>query len=546
MSEGTAVMERECVQTDEEHWDSNEPCDCPETPDGPPETDEETAAKFKKYGLTPIEWTPEREEEARIRRIKRRIEKDNAYYASLPPETEEEKAEFERQFHKWEKLMEEVSKEQSISVLKLGQWFHDEPYTAPDNTIEGFSCALECLGVSFRFDVRKGCAEMYHEEFGTWRNMDERLAAELREVMAKRMQYEKRPDVMAPLRFTRESWDNTLNAYLYHREVDPFKEWQENLPRWDGVKRARGWLSKVFTIKDTEGLAEWASVFILLGEVKRTFEPGAKLDEMPVLIGRGGIGKSTALRYILPQELPGLFSDALNLAGTPQERAESMQGRAIVEASELAGATRADNASLKTFLSRVDDGVVRLAYRRNPEIMLRRAIIVGTSDVPSPLPNDRNLRRWVPINLSGGNPAKLRKYIDANREQLWAEALSMYRDGVEARLPDNLIKAQAKATGAARSRDVALEDAVEEFIALRNEPFTIARLAESIKLVEPTKGSRLPMNDLHRLGAVLDGKGYSKKRVRDEDGALKWKWHTWEKKEKEVKDEEKRMDSDKV
>ena len=26
----------------------------------------------------------------------------------------------------------------------------------------------------------------------------------------------------------------------------------------------------------------------------------AKLDEMPVLIGRGGIGKSTALRYILP------------------------------------------------------------------------------------------------------------------------------------------------------------------------------------------------------------------------------------------------------
>ena len=180
---------------------------------------------------------------------------------------------------------------------------------------------------------------------------------------------------------------------------------------------------------------------------------------------------------------------------------------------------------------------MRLAYRRNPEIMLRRAIIVGTSDVPSPLPNDRNLRRWAPINLSGGDPAKLRKYLDANRDQLWAEALYMYKDGVEARLPETLVKAQAKATGAARSRDVALEDAVEEFIALRNEPFTIARLAESIKLVDATKGSRLPMNDLHRLGAVLDGKGYSKKRVRDEDGALKWKWWTWEQKEMEVDSE---------
>ena len=300
MSEGTAVMEQvmegECGQTEDEHWDSDAPCSCPETPEGPAWTDEERKAKFAKYGLVPIEWTPEREEEARIRRIKRRIKLDNEYYASLPPETEEEKAEFERSFEKWKALMEEVSKEHVITTLKLGQWFHDEPYTAPDNTIEGFSCAMECLGVSFRFDVRKGCAELHHEEFGTWRNMDERLAAELREVVAKRMVYEKRPDVLVPLRFTRESWDNTLNAYLYHREVDPFKEWLEKLPRWDGEKRVSGWLSEVFTIKDTDGLAEWASRFILLGEVKRTFEPGAKLDEMPVLIGRGGIGKSTALQ----------------------------------------------------------------------------------------------------------------------------------------------------------------------------------------------------------------------------------------------------------
>ena len=67
--------------------------------------------------------------------------------------------------------------------------------------------------------------------------------------------------------------------------------------------------------------------------------------------------------------------------------------------------------------------------------MLRRAIIVGTSDVESPLPNDRNLRRWAPVYLQGGNPAKLRQYLDANREQLWAQAVHVYRDGAEARLP---------------------------------------------------------------------------------------------------------------
>ena len=290
----------------------------------------------------------------------------------------------------------------------------------------------------------------------------------------------------------------------------------------------------MFTIDNPNGLVAWTSRFILLGAVKRTFEPGSKLDEMPVLIGKGGIGKSTALRYLLPQDMPGLFSDALNLAGTPQERAESMQGRVIVEASELAGATRADNASLKTFLSRTDDGNVRLAYRRDPELMLRRAIIVGTSDVLSPLPNDRNLRRWAPVYLTGGDPTKLRVYLDANRDQLWAEAVSMYRSGTEARLPDKLIPAQVKATSEARSRDVVLEDAVEDFIALRNAPFTMQHLAVSIKLVDAGKGSRVLMNDQHRLGAVLDGKGFSKRRKRQEDGAQLWLWWTWEQKEMEA------------
>ena len=392
---------------------------------------------------------------------------------------------------------------------------------------------MEILGVDWRYNVRSVSAEINHQSLGGWRGLDERLNAELREKVAERFEYEKRPDTYAPLRFGRDSWNDTINAYLYHREVDPFKEYLEALPRHDRKERVKGWLQQVFTIDNPNGLVEWASIFILLATVIRTFEPGRKLDEMPVLIGRGGIGKSTALRYLLPPDMPSLFSDSLNLAGTPQERAESMMGRAIVEASELAGATRADNASLKTFLSRTDDGNVRLAYRRNPELMLRRAIIVGTSDVLSPLPNDRNLRRWAPIYLTGGNPTKLRKYIDQNRDQLWAEALAMYRSGKEARLPDKLIEAQVKATATARSRDVVLEDAIEDFLALRTTPFTITHLAESIKLVDAGKGSRVPMNDQHRLGAVLDSKGFSKMRKRQEDGAQLWQWWTWEQSDKE-------------
>ena len=79
-------------------------------------------------------------------------------------------------------------------------------------------------------------------------------------------------------------------------------------------------------------LAECAGRFMFLGTTWRTFAPGVKLDEMPVLISRqGGIGKSTALARILPPEFDHLFSDSLNFGGDAKQKVESLQGRAIVE-----------------------------------------------------------------------------------------------------------------------------------------------------------------------------------------------------------------------
>ena len=550
------------METEKDCLDGIDECSCPETD----ETDAEYEAKLKKYG---VELVPVDAAWLNLQRRKRYIRDRNAYLATLPvpteAEVEEDRLDCERIVKEWDAEVSKAFHEQASRPTGIGEWNHDEPCTVPDKHIKGFTRAMELLGVSFRYNVRQVSAEIYHESFGAWRGMDDRLSAELREKVAERFVYVKKRKVLpiqasdqkmaravadgevytveelndlgfrmslvhrtkvetAPLRFGRDAWNDTINAYLYHRECDPFKDYLEATPRYDGTERVKGWLQKVFTIDNPNGLVEWASIFIFLGAVTRTFEPGVKLDEMPVLIGRGGIGKSTALRYILPQDMPSLFSDSLNLAGTPQERAESMQGRAIVEASELAGATRADNASLKTFLSRTDDGNVRLAYRHNPELMLRRAIIVGTSDVLSPLPNDRNLRRWAPIYLTGGDPTKLRQYLDENRDQLWAEALHLYRSGKEARLPESLVKEQAKATATARSRDVIVEDAVEGWTNTHLAGFTMQELAEGIGMADASKGTRLSMGDQRRIGAALDHLGYARKRQRVE-GVPKWIWN---------------------
>ena len=174
-----------------------------------------------------------------------------------------------------------------------------------------------------RYNTRSHCPEWrYIGDWTGWRDFTDRASAFLREEVAKRFTL---PNG-TPLHFGRDAWHDAIQVILFDAEVDPFIEWLESLPPWDGVDRLDGWLSDCFTVKpDDLELADWSSRFILLGAVWRAYRPGTKMDEMPVLIGKGGIGKSTALRVVLPPEMPTLFTDGLNLSADSKTRAEALQ-----------------------------------------------------------------------------------------------------------------------------------------------------------------------------------------------------------------------------
>ena len=108
------------------------------------------------------------------------------------------------------------------------------------------------------------------------------------------------------------------------------------------MDRASRWITDLFSPSDPLALVRWASLSIPLAAVWRTYRPGTKHDELVILAGPQGCGKSTALRSLLPPEPVTWFSDTLDLGGRTKERAEALQGRVIVEAAELAGVTRAD------------------------------------------------------------------------------------------------------------------------------------------------------------------------------------------------------------
>ena len=281
----------------------------------------------------------------------------------------------------------------------------------PDKNEPSTSIALSALGVSLRFNLRSQRAELNQSSATTikgapvrqWLTLTDRMEARLRDLIARRFTYQTIRGEK-PMVYAKERWRTVIDAHLSSRERDPFLDWLNDRPAWDGVPRLDTYLDELFDAGESP-LVKWVGQFLFLGPVHRAHTPGAQLAEMPVLVGKQGIGKSALLLNLFPPEHAGWVNAGLHLAADPKVRAEALLGRVVVEASEMAGSTKADLDSLKSFISQPDDGGIRLAFRRNPEDAPRRCVIVGTSNRLDSLPNDpTGLRRFVPVILNPSDP----------------------------------------------------------------------------------------------------------------------------------------------
>ena len=308
---------------------------------------------------------------------------------------------------------------------------------------------LGVIGIEHRHNLRADHMEYRQTGDVLWGERNDRATAYWRQTLipahclVTRQDGKETKDV--PLRFNKTELHDALDGHAHSRSVDPFIEWLEARPAWDSVSRLDRVLVACFPSAAACGpLAEWAGRSVLLACILRAYRPGEKHDETVVLQGREqGPGKSTYFAWLFPPEhRQHWFTDCFDFQRSRKELVEALQARVIVEASDMAGADRADVERVKKFLTSVNDGSVRLAYRRDPESRPRRCVIVGTSNSGDMLPNDpTGLRRWVVIPTTEVDKAHVqhvRQYLDTDRDQLWAEALHRFRAGEPARLPDDL------------------------------------------------------------------------------------------------------------
>lgn len=204
--------------------------------------------------------------------------------------------------------------------------------------------------------------------------------------------------------------------------IDEIREYLTSL-RWDGKRRLDTLLVDYLGAEDTRYTrAVTRKAFV--AAVARAMQPGCKFDQMLILSGPQGIGKSTLLRTLGKS----WFSDSLHTF-EGREAAELIQGTWIVEVGELAGMTRSEVNAVKQFLSKTED-TYRAPYARRAQTRKRRCVFFGTTNNDEFLRDQTGNRRFWPVDVGLHKPTKdVFSELAHEVDQIWAEAFAYWQTG---------------------------------------------------------------------------------------------------------------------
>lgn len=219
----------------------------------------------------------------------------------------------------------------------------------------------------------------------------------------------------------KKMYEPAVSLAFKNNSFHPVKEYFEELV-WDGVKRVDTLLIDYFSCEDSIYSRFIIKKWLVAG-VKRVYEPGAKFDYMIVLGGATGIGKSTFLRKLASDEW---FTDSIK-AMDDKIVMETMQGKLIAEFGELAGMRKTEVEVIKHFLTKQEFNA-RLAYARRTTCNPVQWLYAGTTNSEEFLKDKTGNRRFWPIDVFKGKK-DIFKDLDNERDQIWAEAYKLYKNG---------------------------------------------------------------------------------------------------------------------
>lgn len=284
--------------------------------------------------------------------------------------------------------------------------------------------------------------------------------------------------------------------------------------KWDGEPRIDTWLFAYLGAADTPYSravgAKW-----LVGAVARAMRPGCKMDNVLILEGAQGVGKSSALKILFSP----WFTDAAFEIGST-DGYQIMRGMWGVELAELDSFGRAEASRSKAFFTRGEDRY-RNPYGRKPVTIQRTCVFAGSVNHSTYFTDETGNRRYWPVKVADGGVMQL-DHLARDRDQLWAEALQRFKQGFEF-----WVRASEQSLYETEQEARAFGDAYEPRIkrwlnepGAGEEPINVVRL-DQVMLgalrMEPAKMTPAEQRRVGRIMANLDWK-----RERESSGNRDW------------------------
>lgn len=256
-----------------------------------------------------------------------------------------------------------------------------KPVSSPQNVVlilESFESKMSLLGYNeFTEAVEKLDKTPWGTPKGEWNSEDTSLFSVY---IDKQFHFTPKKDYI----------EDAVLEVARRRIFNPVKERIESVD-WDGVPRVKYFFHKLLGCENSIYTREVSQMF-LTGLMGRVYKPGIKFDNVPVLIGPQGIGKSTVARRLLPDA----FTDTPISFGKTQEDYRMLKYVCVVEIPELQGLKKSDINRVKGFLSASYD-MCRELYKTHKR-QLRHNVFIATGNSKAFLGDFGVERRFYPLN----------------------------------------------------------------------------------------------------------------------------------------------------
>ncbi len=274
-----------------------------------------------------------------------------------------------------------------------------------------------------------------------------------------------------------EVWD-FVKLIAHQNEYHPVSDYLEALT-WDGVDRVPA-LAQSLGQKDIFThtiLRKFITSCVVrpLEWLNYTSSVNWKIDTVLILKGSQGKRKSTFFKALCSDEQ--WFSDSLPSIATERKDASMhMLGKWIVEQAEFEGhVARSSVENMKAFITRERE-IFRKPYARAEINMRRPSVLVGTTNSSSFLNDPTGDRRFWVLEIPDTTHIDL-MWVRQNRDQIWAQAVDMYRKGMTWWLTDAESGLSNQQNAKFRRPD-ALHEAILEFL---NTGPTMANITKNDK-----------------------------------------------------------------